>query len=476
MGRYMPEMTKTNNVDTPPGNGEISAIEKALRQAPHLSKPVPRYTSFPTAPHFHAGVNATQYEKWLHAVPRNEGISVYIHIPFCDRLCWFCGCHTKMIQRYDPIPVYLKSLEREIALVRGRLGFAPRISQLHLGGGSPSLLRGADLLRLRETLENHFRMDVETQISMEIDPSDMTGAEFADLKAFGITRASIGVQDFDEKVQRAINRPQTFEHTAHAVSELRGIGVRSVNIDALYGLPYQTLETIETGMHLVTSLKPDRVALFGYAHVPWVKTHQKMIPEDSLPGPEERLKQAQTAAALLQADDYLQIGIDHFARPDDGLSIAATTGRLRRNFQGYTDDPCSTLIGLGASSIGRLPTGYVQNHTPTAHYMREISEGRLPIARGVAFTPQDRLDSDIIEDLMCRFETDISSLRKVHGDLASDLSDRMQTIVAADADNLVQFDGNRLVIPPTARPFTRTVASWFDSRLMDNKAQYSIAV
>lgn len=444
--------------------------------ANRLSAPVPRYTSYPTAPHFHAGVGETHYRDWLQALPHDKGISLYIHIPYCDRLCWFCGCHTKMIQRYDPIPVYLKSLAEEIALVRQAIGFAPRLRQLHLGGGSPSLLRGPDLLRLREVLEKHFRLDATTSISMEIDPSDVVGSDFSDLKRFGVTRASIGVQDFDERVQKAINRPQSFEQTRDAVEGLRGIGIGSVNIDALYGLPFQSVETVMRSMQQVISLAPDRVALFGYAHVPWVKTHQKMIPEDAMPGAGERLAQARAATELLCDAAYIPIGIDHFARPDDGLARAAATNRLRRNFQGYTDDPCDTLIGLGASSIGRLPIGYVQNETPTGNYMRQVADGRLPIARGIELTAEDRLNSDIIEDLMCRFEVKISDIRPRHAVLAGTLAQRMQALAAADRDGLVAFDGECFVIRQESRAFTRTVASWFDTRLQDNNARYSVAV
>lgn len=444
--------------------------------AKRLSAPVPRYTSYPTAPHFHAGIGETHYRDWLRALPHDEGISLYIHIPYCDRLCWFCGCHTKMIQRYDPIPIYLKALAEEIALVRQALGFAPRLRQLHLGGGSPSLLRGPDLMRLREGLEKHFQLDAATSISMEIDPSDVVGSDFSDLKRFGVTRASIGVQDFDARVQTAINRPQSFEQTRDAVEGLRGIGIGSVNIDALYGLPYQSVETVERSMEQVISLAPDRVALFGYAHVPWVKTHQKMIPEDAMPGAGERLAQARAATRLLCDAAYIPIGIDHFARPGDGLARAVAANRLRRNFQGYTDDPCRTLIGLGASSIGRLPAGYVQNETPTGNYMRQVADGRLPIARGIELTAEDRLNSDIIEDLMCRFEVKISDIGRRHGALAGTLAQRMRALAAADGDGLVAFDGDCFAIRPDSRAFTRTVASWFDARLQDNNARYSVAV
>ena len=441
-----------------------------------LSAPVPRYTSYPTAPHFHGGVGGVDYRNWLGQLPEHEGLSLYIHVPFCDRMCWFCGCHTKQINRYDPIPPYLSAVGQEIVLLREAIGFSPVLNRVHLGGGSPSMLRRDDLDMLRNTIDTHFRLHEGTEISIEIDPSDLSGEEFEAYKAFGVTRASIGVQDFDERVQKAINRPQTFMQTAAVVEGLRGVGVRSLNIDALYGLPYQTEETISHSIEQVQTLEPDRVALFGYAHVPWMKPNQKLIPEAALPDAPARVRQANVASGILQDGGYLPIGMDHFALPQDSLAIAATEGRLRRNFQGYTDDPCATLLGVGASSIGRLPSGYIQNETATGNYMRTVASGQFPVSRGIKLTDEDRLHADIIENLMCRYSFSISALRGDHGSLTDQIAAHIQDALDADIYDLADFDGDRFWIQPHGHGFVRTVASWFDTRMKEKAARYSMAV
>ena len=441
-----------------------------------LSAPVPRYTSYPTAPHFHDGVGEADYRKWLRQLPEHEGLSLYIHIPFCDRMCWFCGCHTKQINRYDPVPPYLSAVRQEIELLRDAIGFSPLLNRVHLGGGSPSMLRRDDLERLRTTIDTHFRLHEGTEISIEIDPSDLSGEEFEAYRAFGVTRASIGVQDFDERVQQAINRPQTFVQTAAVVEGLRRVGVRSLNIDALYGLPYQSEETVAQSIEQVRTLEPDRVALFGYAHVPWMKPNQKLIPEAALPDALARVRQANVASDILQDGGYLPIGMDHFALSQDSLAIAAVEGRLRRNFQGYTDDPCATLLGIGTSSIGRLPAGYVQNDTATGNYMRIVASGRLPVSRGIELTDEDKLHADIIENLMCRYSFSVSGLRRDHGLLADRIASHVHDALDADPHDLACFDGDTFWIQPHGHGFVRTVASWFDTRMKQKAARYSMAV
>ena len=441
-----------------------------------LSAPVPRYTSYPTAPHFHDDIGEVQYRDWLSSLPENEEISLYIHIPFCDRMCWFCGCHTKQINRYDPVPPYISAVRQELYLVREAIGFSPALRRIHLGGGSPSILQRDDLEALRKTIHRHFRLMPDTEVSIEIDPSDLSGEEFDAYRAFGITRASIGVQDFDGRVQSAINRPQTFEQTARTVEGLRQIGVRSINIDALYGLPYQTVGTITDSINKVRSLNPDRIALFGYAHVPWMKPNQKLIPETALPDALERLQQANAASDMLQEGGYIPIGIDHFAKPEDTLALAAGEGRLHRNFQGYTDDACSSLVGIGASSIGRLPAGYIQNQTATGNYMRLLAAGQLPVSRGIELTDEDRLNADIIEQLMCQYSFAISELGNRHGEQADTLAERIAAALDADQDNLAKFDGDVFQVQPQSRAFVRTVAAWFDARMHEKAARYSMAV
>ena len=365
--------------------------------------PVPRYTSYPTAPHFHAGVDAQTYAGWLGSLAEGTRLSLYLHIPFCDRLCWFCACHTKQVQRYDPVKAYLEALHAEIDTVSRHLAGRGVVTSIHLGGGSPTLMAADDMAALRAKLDGAFTIARDAEISVEIDPNDMVDDRYGGLQSLGITRASLGVQDFDPTVQEAINRIQTFDDTAEVVARMRGLGVQSVNLDVLYGLPHQSIDSIRATIRQILSIRPNRVALFGYAHVPWMKKHQTMIDERALPDAAARFAQAQAAALMLREAGYVAIGIDHFALPEDGLSMALQAGKMRRNFQGYTVDEADALIGLGASAIGRLPQGHVQNMPATGEYQRRVKAGDLATVRGHAMSDDDRAREAVIEKLMCEF-------------------------------------------------------------------------
>lgn len=440
------------------------------------SKPVPRYTSYPTAPNFTETVGSETVGGWISDVPADEAISLYIHIPFCDRLCWFCGCHTKHVQRYDPVRRYLDSLYEEIAAVSARFGRRQRVSHLHLGGGSPSLLKSNDLSRLRARLDAAFTLDVETEISLEFDPTDMNIADAESFCAFGVTRASLGVQDFDPRVQAAINRPQTFAKTREIIQALRDGGVTSVNIDALYGLPFQTDDTIRRTSEQVIALNPDRIALFGYAHVPWMKAHQRLIDEAALPDTLARFRQSRLAASVFARADYAAIGIDHFAKREDALAIASRNGTLRRNFQGYTDDPCATLMGLGTSSISQFRQGYAQNVKTVRAYDRALQGGELPIERGVLLSDADRATAGAIEQLMCEFRLDADRFRDAFGAMADPVFQQAAKVAANEKDGLFEADAAGFRVTELGRPFVRTLASRFDNYLGTPAAQYSAAV
>jgi oxygen-independent coproporphyrinogen-3 oxidase len=440
------------------------------------AKPVPRYTSYPTAPHFGPEVNAAVYEAWLRDIEPGSTVSLYLHVPFCDRLCWFCGCHTKQVLRYDPIAAYLESLYREIELVSALVRDRVVVTAIHLGGGSPSMLLPTDMARLGSLLRERFSVSPAAEISIEIDPNDMNEERYEGLVALGITRASIGVQDFDRTVQIAINRIQTFEQTASVVAGVRASGVRSVNLDVLYGLPHQTIDKLSATIEQALSLEPDRLALFGYAHVPWLKTHQKMIDEAALPGTQSRFEQARSAGALIGAAGYVPIGIDHFAKPSDSLALAARSGRLHRNFQGYTTDDASALIGLGASSIGQLRQGYVQNITATGEYRKAVDQGLLPTARGVALSKDDMARAFVIERLMCDFAVSIPDLVRRFPDEAPQIIEEMRVAALMDADGIVEMHDDVFAVAPAGRPFVRSVAAGFDVYLQRGSARYSIAV
>ena len=446
------------------------------RQPNPLARPVPRYTSYPTAPHFHDGIGTADYARWLGELPAATALSLYVHIPFCDRLCWFCGCQTKQVLRYDPIAAYLPSVHREIDTIAGLLHARGLVASLHLGGGSPSMLKPDDILALVGAIRTKFVASDALEFSIEIDPNDMTPDRYDGLAEAGVTRISVGVQDFNPVVQAAINRIQTFEQTRAVVEGMRARGVGSVNLDILYGLPHQTLAMVESTVDQALSMQPDRLALFGYAHVPWMKTHQKMIDDTVLPGFEARLEQSLAAADRILAAGYVAIGIDHFALPEDGPARRAESGELHRNFQDYTTDAAPALIGLGASAIGGLPQGYVQNVAATGEYIRRIADTGLAVARGIALTDDDRMRSFVIERLMCDFEVDLSAVAERFGGRAAEIARQMQQAARNDAEGFIAFDGNRFAITTTGRPFARLVAAGFDAYLGQGKARHSVAV
>lgn len=440
----------------------------------HLTESLPRYTSYPTAPHFHAGVDAGVFRGWLGQVKEGEDISLYIHTPFCDRLCWFCACHTKMTKRYEPVATYLETLKQEIATV-GELVKGSRVRALHFGGGSPTILRPEDVAALNATLRDAFDFLPDADISVELDPTDIDEARLDAFAAIGMTRASLGVQDFAPKVQKAINREQGFELTKAVVDGCRARGVRSLNLDLLYGLPYQTLESLQATLEQALQLSPDRIAQFGYAHVPWFKKHQTMIDESALPGPQERFAQQQLATRLIVEAGYQPIGLDHFAKPDDSLAEAARTGRLRRNFQGYTDDRCETLIGLGPSSVSRLRQGYAQNTPAINIYSKQVQEGGLATTRGIAFSDEDLARGWVIERLMCDFAFSAAEAEDRFGELGRQIV-REAEALTKEKDSLLVRNGDLFGIPSEAHVLVRVVAARFDTYLGKGNARHSVAV
>lgn len=437
---------------------------------------VPRYTSYPTAPHFHEDIDCGKYAQWLQAITGKERISLYIHVPYCDRLCWFCACHTKHTLKYEPIAIYLESLKKETAAVGALVSRDAAVTAVHFGGGSPTMVRPDDLIDLMAALRSAFRFADDVEISVEMDPNDLDEPRYDALAAIGMTRASLGVQDFHPEVQQAINRIQTFEQTKSVVEAVRARGVHSVNCDILYGLPHQTETTVAETVKDILSLAPDRIALFGYAHVPWMKKHQTMIKEEVLPGLEERFAQMSLAASMLVAAGYEPVGIDHFALPSDRMAIAAREGRLRRNFQGYTDDAAEALIGLGASSIGQLPQGYVQNMPATGEYQRLADSGGLTTVRGIAVSDDDRLRRRVIEEIMCRFTVSFPELRSEFGNAVDDIVAEARAFAQSNQDRICLIEDDRFVITEAGRPFARTIAAVFDSYLSNGKGRHSIAV
>ena len=372
-----------------------------LRSSELLATRAPRYTSYPPATQFSPAVGAKEAETWLCAVPAGSRVSVYLHVPFCRRLCWFCACRTQGTRTDAPLTSYVEALEREIELVASRLPPGVRASQIHFGGGTPTLLPPVLVERLGRALARAFPLAPGAEVSVEIDPTVLDGERLDAFTAIGMTRASIGVQDFDPAVQAAIGRPQGVDVTQTAIHHLRARGVTGINLDLLYGLPRQTRASFRRTLDSVVRMGPTRLALYGYAHVPWMSKRQGLVDEASLPGVPERLALFETAEHRLASAGYDRIGIDHFARPGDAMHAAALSGRLRRNFQGYTTDRAEVLIGLGASSISRFPQGFAQNASATAEWTRVVRAGRLATARGVALSDADRLRGEAIERFLC---------------------------------------------------------------------------
>jgi oxygen-independent coproporphyrinogen-3 oxidase len=455
---------------------------------------VPRYTSYPTVPHFSADIVPRTYATWLDALPRAATLSLYLHVPFCTELCRYCGCTTKAVRRRAPVEAYATLLRGEIGLISAATR-ARRVVHLHWGGGTPTILGADRLAAVVETLTGAFDLAAVQEHAIELDPRHLDAALASALARMGVTRASLGVQDFSPHVQRAIGRTQPFEQVEQAVTFLRDVGIANINIDLTYGLPRQTIGDVIRSAELAASLKPARLALFGYAHVPWFKPHQRLIDEAALPGPGERLAQMHAAAEMLEECGYVPIGLDHFALPGDELSRAVRGGRLHRNFQGYSSDSADVLVGLGASAIGRLPQGYVQNASDIGAYARAIEAEQFATARGFELSGEDRLRARIIERLMCDLAVDLDAdlragwgaaaqVRATHfcAMLAGDIQPRLDFAVELAAlDNLgstgiVRRDGRRIYVTEAGRPFVRLVAAAFDAYLPKDQKQHSAAV
>ncbi|MFA8386941.1 MAG: oxygen-independent coproporphyrinogen III oxidase [Pelagibaca sp.] len=423
---------------------------------------VPRYTSYPTSPHFKNDVKPGDFSRWIEAIPENSDISLYLHVPFCRRLCWFCACRTQGTASGEPVAAYVETLKEELKLLKRHLPRGVHLSRLHWGGGTPTLLSPDHMRDLAASVRAVADFAENYEFSVEIDPNEIDAARLDALFESGMNRASIGVQDFDPEIQKTIGREQSFDTTKHAVDMIRDRGIQSLNADILYGLPDQTRSKIVDSVQKLLSLSPDRVALYGYAHVPWMAKRQQMIPADALPRPDDRLNLFETARKLFVWDNYDEIGIDHFATKQDGLSIAARNGKLRRNFQGYTDDTSNVLVGLGASSISRFPQGYAQNAPATSAYTKAIRAHEFSTVRGHSFTQDDKLRARMIEMLMCDFRIATAELVRDYDTTEAEVTAMFRRANAEFEDMLV-IDEKGLFVPPDARPLTRIIARSFDA-------------
>jgi oxygen-independent coproporphyrinogen-3 oxidase len=391
-------------------------------------------------------------------------------------MCSYCGCHTSVVRRDEPIAVYAAALRREIDLVSTRIGRRVKVGHIHFGGGTPTIMAPETFTDLIGAIRHCFFVLPLAEIAIEIDPRTLSGAMIEALALGGVNRASLGVQSFDSTVQHAINRVQSFEVTAAATSALRRAGIEGVNFDLIYGLPHQTVASCLDTVRRCLELRPDRFSVFGYAHVPEFKKHQRKIDAAWLPDSRERLDQSDAIANALKEAGYVQIGLDHFALPGDAMAVALREGRLRRNFQGYTTDDSNILLGFGASAIGRLPQGYVQNEVHTRSFSEAIAGGGLATVKGYALTDDDRLRADIIERIMCDFGVDLGQICARHGSVPEQMllsSPRLRDLIC---DGIVEIDGVALALPEDRRFLVRSVAAAFDAHLDGSNKLHSRAV
>lgn len=428
---------------------------------------LPRYTSYPPANRFTDDVGEDAAHVALATLPNAATLSLYIHIPFCKKLCWYCGCHTSVPTITDPLDAYVEALKVEIATIARFVPATATVTRLHFGGGSPDILTPDHIRGIMSVLRANYSFSPIAEIAAELDPRGLTTDVVSAYAAAGLSRASLGVQVLDAGVQERINRVQTRARIDTVVRDLRDVGVTSLNMDVMYGLPGQTMDHVIETATFASMHDVDRVAVFGYAHVPWMKKHQKGIQADQLPDGEARFRQAEAAASTLEAAGYLPIGFDHFAAPGDSLATADLQRRLHRNFQGYTDDEATALVGFGASAISSLPGLIYQNVADTASYRAQVAGQRSPVARGAVLTAEDRRIAAVIESILCDFEALIPS------ELLGAAKPRLAPALVA---GLADLRGANLVVTARGRPYVRNIAACFDPAYAPQAKRHSLAI
>ena len=431
-----------------------------------LATPVPRYTSYPTAAEFSDKVGARDLEAMLIGIGPDQPISLYVHIPYCHEICWYCGCNTGAANKAQRLAGYLKTLGAEIELVAGKLAGRGRVKRIAFGGGSPNAISPDQFAELLAALQTAF-LAHDALLSIELDPRSLSDPWFNAISVAGIRRASLGVQTLDPKVQRAIGRWQPIGLIEVAVQELRRAGVESLNFDLMYGLPYQGVAELEATLASTIEMRPERIALFGYAHVPHLIPRQRQIDGDKLPDSEQRFAHAELGHRILTHAGYDPIGFDHYARPHDSMSLAARQGRLRRNFQGFTDDNAEVMIGLGASAISQFPGLIAQNEKNSGRYKIRVSSGLLPATHGIVGGADDQRRGRVIEQLLSNGEAEIRDF------FDRELMDKLRPFLDR---GLVTLERGRLRIPDYGRPYARVIASLFDGYRQPAARRFSSAI
>ncbi len=463
-------MSVTNNVDTrPDSSGTIAFPDIEISEAliRRFDSSGPRYTSYPTADRFKSGFTEPSYTKYLAeraaAVNGNPPLSVYVHLPFCESLCYFCGCNKIITQDHSRAAEYLRYLDKEIALTAQHLGPDRKTEQLHLGGGTPTFLSAAELTQLMESLRAHFDFAPDAELGVEIDPRTVTDATLSMLAGLGFNRTSFGVQDFDPAVQAAVNRIQPLEMVEKALFASRSAGFQSVNVDLIYGLPKQSLASFNRTLDQVIRLSPDRIALYNYAHLPSRFKAQRLIVASDLPSAEDRLQIFLMSTRRLLEAGYVYIGLDHFAKPDDELNKARLDGSLHRNFQGYTTRAECDLVGLGVSAIGKVGNSYSQSVRTLNAYYQYLDQGRLPTEKGYDLTPDDVLRRQIIMTLMCSMPLDFAAINAQHGiDFVEYFAPELARLSQYEDAGLMNTSEQGIAITPKGRLFVRAIGMVFD--------------
>ena len=447
--------------------------KEILQLVPDYS--VPRYTSYPTAPNFNDKINNDTYESWLKKLDKNKKISLYIHIPFCSSLCYFCGCHTSVVNKYKAIENYVSLLLREIEILGEKLESKFNVSHIHFGGGTPSILKGAELWLIMQSIKKRFNILKDCKIAMEIDPRFFKQNLTIILNDCGFDRISIGVQDFSQNVQTLINRKQSFEITNETVKHLRENNISNINIDLIYGLPKQTVQTFADTLEKISILRPERISAFGYAYVPWMKKQQRLIKDKPLNN-EDRLKFYRLASNYFLSNGYKAFGIDHYAEKSSSIIQNLKNRKLQRNFQGYTEDDAEVLIGIGASSISSLPDGYVQNIAKIADYIKTLKKNKLPISRGYRLKTEDKMYSIVIKELMCYLNVDLKQVSKKFSKDINLFSTNIKKLKPFIDTGYLDFQNFTLSIKPEARPLVRIICSVFDQYFEPKTNRYSFGI
>ena len=428
----------------------------------------PRYTSYPPATKFTDAIAWPDLAEKISANNRTtRDLSIYFHIPFCETLCWFCGCTTVITLNHDKGMAYVEALGREVARLAPMLNPQRKAVQLHFGGGSPTFLKPDEIRRLGEIIHRHFTFAPDIEASVEVDPRRLTRDHMAALREIGFNRASMGVQDFNPKVQEAVHRIQPREMTQQAMDWMRELGYGSINLDLIYGLPHQTPESFNETLDTVLEMKPDRLAVFSYAHVPWVKPSQKILEQKILPAPETKLQVLKLVIEKLTADNqYVYIGMDHFAKPDDELAVAQKRKQLQRNFQGYSTRAGSDIYAFGMSSISQIPEAYWQNEKELPKWQEAVDAGRVPLQRAYFVTDEDKIRRETIMRVMCDLSLDYAAMSQQLGiNFAEHFAGELAALAPFEADGLVKRTPSGLEVTDTGRLFIRNIAMCFDNTL-----------